>query len=225
MGLIDVAIVGFDLDGTLVDSSGDLANATNAVLAAIGRSSLTRDQVLPFIGLGPRHMLEQALLATGGVPAGRFDDLFAQLLDHYENNIAEETRLYPDARELLSLLARQGRQFGVVTNKLEHLATRLLGELAILEGMHFVIGGDTLGPGNAKPSGQPIFEMIERCGGGSALFVGDSIHDMKAARNAGVPGVLLRHGRSDAELREIEADLVIEDLTALRQEFELAGRR
>lgn len=225
MDLNDAVIVGFDLDGTLVDSSGDLANATNAALAAIGRSSLTKVQVLPFIGLGPRHMLEQALLATGGIPESRIDDLFAHLLDHYENNIAEETRLYPGARELLSLLARQGRQFGVVTNKLEHLARRLLGELTILEGMRFVIGGDTLGPGNAKPSARPILEMLEQSGGGSAVFVGDSIHDMMAARNAGVPGILLRHGRSDGELRGIDADLVIEDLTALRQEFETARRR
>lgn len=222
--MFDVDIVGFDLDGTLLDSSGDLANATNAVLVRLGRAQLTKTQVLPFIGLGPRHMLEQALIASGGIPSGQFDALFEQLLHHYESNIAVETELFPGAMDLLGLLERQGIKYGVVTNKLEYLAMKLLSELGILDAMHFVIGGDTLGPGNAKPSGKPIEEMIRQCGGGRAVFVGDSIHDVEAARNAGIPSVVLRHGRNDTELGGFGANLIVEDFAALKAEFELGQR-
>lgn len=221
-GPFDVAIVGFDLDGTLLDSSADLASATNRVLALLDRERLTNEQILPFIGLGPRHMLEQALLATGGIPADQFDKLFHHLLSHYEENIAVETRLYPGALELIRILQCKGVKLGVVTNKLEYLARKLLSELSVLDAMHVVIGGDTLGPGNAKPSGIPVTEMIRLCGYGRAVFVGDSIHDIEAARNAGVPSVLLRHSRSVAELADFGADFVFADFEELTAGFEEA---
>lgn len=221
-GLQDVAIVGFDLDGTLLDSSADLASATNRVLALLERERLSKEQILSFIGLGPRHMLEQALLATGGIPTGQFNKLFDHLLGHYEENIAVETRLYPGALELIRILQRKGVKLGVVTNKLEYLARKLLAELSVLDAMHIVIGGDTLGPGNAKPSGKPINEMVRVCRGGSAVFVGDSIHDIEAARNAGIPSVLLRHGRSVAELADFGADFVFADFKELTAGFEKA---
>jgi phosphoglycolate phosphatase len=218
--LLDVKIVGFDLDGTLLDSSGDLANATNVVLAKLGRQQLTNAQVLPFIGLGPRHMLEQAFIATGGIPVGQFHALFGYFLREYENNIAVETKLFSGAMELLNLLEHRSIKFGVVTNKLEYLARKLLSELSILDAMSFVIGGDTLGPGNGKPSGKPIEEMISKCGDGRAVFVGDSIHDVAAAHNAGIACIVLRHGRDEAELSGFSADLTVADFSELRAVFD-----
>ncbi len=73
-----------------------------------------------------------------------------------------------------------------------------------------MIGGDTLGRGNAKPSAAPILELVKRLGGGRAAFVGDLIYDMQAARNAGVPAIAVSFGFLLHSLEEMAPDAVID---------------
>ena len=73
-----------------------------------------------------------------------------------------------------------------------------------------VIGGDTMGKGNSKPSPAPIHEMIARCGGGRAAFVGDSIYDIMAAKNAGIPNIAVSFGFLLQPVEELGADAVID---------------
>src|SRR3546814_17490637 len=70
------AIVGFDLDGTLLDTLGDLAAAVNHTLALMERAPLAEAAVRPMIGRGARHMLEEGLRASGGVPDGAVERLY-----------------------------------------------------------------------------------------------------------------------------------------------------
>lgn len=213
--LQDVAIVGLDLNGNLLDSSDSLASGTNTILAPLSRDKLATQQVLPCIGLGPTHTLEQALLASGGIPEGQFGKLFDRSLRDYEDNIAVKIRLFPGALDLQQSLKRARVKMGVVANKLEYLASKLLSKLAVLDVMEVVNGGDTLGPGNAKPSGKTITEMIRGCGGGRAVFVGGSIHDIAAAHNAGTLGILLLHDRSTSKMGGLGADYSFEDCREL----------
>ncbi len=106
-------IVGFDLDGTLVDTAGDLTAAVNHALARIGRAPLAVTMVRPMIGLGARHMLEQGLIATGGVPAGDFDRLLGELLAYYEAHIAVESRPYPGLIAALELVTDKETKAGL----------------------------------------------------------------------------------------------------------------
>lgn len=212
------AIIGFDLDGTLLDTAGDLTAGVNHALGLAARAPLSVDQVRPMIGLGGRHMLEQGLLATGGVPGGDFDRLFGEFLGHYEANIAVHSEPFPGLIEALDRLDALGVKTAVVTNKTERLARLLLGELGLAERFATIIGGDTLGRENAKPSPAPIHEMIARCGGGRAAFVGDSIYDIMAARAAGVPSILVGFGFLDRPAAAFGADHVIghyDELVAL----------
>ena len=78
-----------------------------------------------------------------------------------------------------------------------------------------IIGGDTLGPGRAKPSPAPIHEMIARLGGGTAAFVGDSIYDVGAAHAAGLPVVACSFGFLDRPVEDLGADAVIDDYAEL----------
>jgi phosphoglycolate phosphatase len=103
----------------------------------------------------------------------------------------------------------------VVTNKLESLADDLLGALGLRDRFDALIGGDTLGPGKAKPSPAPIRRMIELCGGGPAAFVGDSAYDTQAARNAGIPVVAVSFGFVGAEVATLGADAVIDSFADL----------
>lgn len=179
-------LVGFDLDGTLVDSAPDLAAAVNHVLEGEGRAPLSVEQVHGMMGGGARLLLDRALATTGG--SERLDALMPALLDYYADHIAVLTRPFPHVVEALDALIERGVTLAVMTNKLEHLAVRLLDELGLLDRFACVIGGDTLGV--TKPDPAPIREMIRRCGAKRAAFVGDTRYDVEAARNAGIPCIL-----------------------------------
>lgn len=214
-------IIGFDLDGTLVDTSGDLAAAVNHVLRSVGRPLLSNETVKQHIGGGAKLMLQQGLEATGGIPGNDFKPLYKQMLAYYEANVSVQSRPFDGALALLDELDSMGVRYAVVTNKFESLAVKLLTDLNLAHRMGCILGADTLGKENAKPSGAPIFEMVKRCGGGRAAYVGDSIYDVMAARNAGVPSVAVSFGFLHGPVEELGADAIIDhfdDLfTALRQ--------
>lgn len=209
------AIVGLDLDGTLLDTSADLAAALNHALASVGRPALSVEKVKPMVGGGARHMLTQGMAATGGCTDAELDVLHRQLLDYYEANISTFTQPYPHALDALDRLAGMGVRLAIVTNKLEALARNVLGDLALTGRFDAIIGGDTMGPGNGKPSRLPIDAMIERCGGGRAAFVGDSIYDIAAAHAAGIPAVACRFGFLMQPVEELGADAIIDGFDEL----------
>ncbi|WP_394647732.1 HAD-IA family hydrolase [uncultured Sphingomonas sp.] len=208
-------IVGFDLDGTLLDTSGDLAAALNHALASVDRPPLPVEQVKTMVGGGARHMLAQGMAATGGCTEAELDVLQRRLLDHYTANIAVLTRPFPHALDTLDRLAAMGVTLAIVTNKLEALARQVLDALALTPRFATIIGGDTMGPGNGKPSRLPIDAMVERCGGGRAAFVGDSIYDIRAAHAAGLPAVACSFGFLMQPVEELQADAIIHGFDAL----------
>ena len=80
-----------------------------------------------------------------------------------------------------------------------------------------------MGPDNRKPSPEGIREMIRRCGGGRAAFVGDSIFDIQAARNAGIPSVAVSFGFLMQPIEELAADAVIDHFDELVPALEKLG--
>ena len=216
-------IVGFDLDGTLFDTSADLTDAVNHALGLLGRPLLEVDAVKPMIGRGAKAMLEQALDASGGVDPEEGKRVYGELLRFYEANVSRGTIAYPGLYAALDSLEARGVTLAIVTNKFEHLAVKLVSELGLTERFACVIGGDTMGPGNAKPSALPIREMIARCGGGRAAFVGDSIFDILAAKNAGIPSVAVSFGFLMQPVETLEADGVIDHYADLVPTLERIG--
>ena len=202
------AIMGFDLDGTLLDTSGDLTAAVNHALASIGRPALSVAAVKPMIGGGARRMLEHGLAATGGVDDMTLDGLHRRLLDYYEAHLTVHTRPFPGALDALDGLAARGVTLGIMTNKLERFARAILDGLALTDRFAAIIGGDTLGV--AKPSPLPIRALVEQCGGGRAAFVGDSIFDVQAAQAAGLPVVACSFGFLSQPVETLGADAVID---------------
>lgn len=206
-------IVGFDLDGTLVDSSGDLAAAVNVMLASDGRPMLDVRQVVAMTGGGVARLVRLALEATGGATADEATRLQAVMLASYEANIAVLTRPYPGAVAAIEALREKGARVAIVTNKLAALSEKLLADLGLRDLFDTVIGGDTMGPGKQKPDPAPIHEMIRRMGGGRAAFVGDTMFDVTAAKAAGVPVVVVNFGREP--VAGFGADAVIDHFDAL----------
>ena len=208
-------IVGFDLDGTLVDTLDDLGAAVNHALALAGRPAVPIAEVRYLVGGGAKRMLERALDLTGGTDKAAFEPLYRELLAFYTANIAVHSRLYPGGEAMLDELAAQGVKLAVVSNKIESLTRKLLEELGLTARFSAIIGGDTLGPGRAKPARDMIDEMIGRLGGGRAAFVGDTTYDIGAARAADVPCVAVSFGFNDKPAHQLGADAVIDHFAEL----------
>jgi len=208
--------VGFDLDGTLVDTAPDLGRALNHALAIIGRGPIGEDVIRELIGGGTRAMLTRALEHSGGmVEEARFEALYADLIACYERHTSEHSKPYPGCLAALDALAARGCRLAVVTNKPEYLARKLLEELGMSERFACILGGDTLGAGRSKPARDMIDEAIARCGGTRFAMVGDSSFDVKAAKSAEVPCVVLSVGYHDAPPETLGAQALIDHFDEL----------
>lgn len=200
-------LIGFDLDGTLLDTSGDLAGALNHALATIGRSPLPVTDVQRMVGRGARVMLARGLAATGDAPQDLVDRLFPVVIDHYAANIAVLSRPYPGVVQALNILSDRGYRLAVCTNKIERLARLVLERLDMAQYFAAIVGGDTTP--RLKPDPAPLHAMIEQAGGGRTLFVGDSDNDILAAKTAGVPSVAVSFGYVAGDPTELGADALI----------------
>ena len=220
---ISFDIVGFDLDGTLLDTSATLTRAVNHALAQGGRAPLHIDEVKPMIGGGAKRMLEHGLARSGPVDEAEFKQLYRTMLDFYGQNVSEGSIPYPGLLDALDRLQADGVKLAVVTNKFESFARQLLSDVGLIDRFPVLLGGDSLGKGNAKPSAAPIHAMIERHGGGRAVFLGDSVYDTMAARNAGVPSIAVSFGFLLGTVEELEADAVIDHYEELIPTLERLG--
>ncbi len=203
-------IVGFDLDGTLLDTSADLLAATNHALALVNRPTLAPDRIRTMIGGGAKNMLKQGLEESGSYDEDIMRRAYPALLEFYGENLSHGTVPFAGLAEALDELEARRVKLAVVTNKFERFAVKLLAEVGLDHRFACVIGGDTMGRGNAKPSPAPIHEMIARCGGGRAAFVGDSIYDIMAAKNAGILSIAVSFGFLMQPVAELGADAVID---------------
>jgi phosphoglycolate phosphatase len=192
----------FDLDGTLIDSAPDLAQAVNALLAEFGKPPLAETAIRPMIGDGSRLLLARALAASGiDTPA---DDVFDRFMVHYLAFAADKTKVYPDVPETLTALRAKGHPLGVCTNKPFGPTEHVLEAFDLARFFGSVIGGDSLP--QRKPAPEPLLAIIGRLGGGPAAMIGDGINDMLCAKAARVPSILIP---SDYGVPAGDADLTI----------------
>lgn len=223
-------IVGFDLDGTLFDTSADLSAAVNATLKTVGVEPLDFAALRQFIGGGGRQMLAQSLATQNSVNEAELDRLYARFLVEYQAHIADQTKPYPGLSEALDQLVARGVKLAVVTNKREDLTLALLDALGWRERFTAIIGAGSLGSDSAllKPNSAPIYAMIERSGGivgkTRTAFVGDSHFDVDAAHNAGIPCVAVPFGFSDRPVEELGADAIIQHYDELIGALEELGQ-
>jgi phosphoglycolate phosphatase len=212
---IPFGAIGFDLDGTLLDTFRDLGAAVNHALVLGGFREVSVESSKDLIGGGAKIMLARAVEAQGGLPQDEFKRLYKAMLAFYEENNAVHTVPYPGVREALAELTSQGVRMAVVTNKFEAFARNVLTYLDLIDLFETVIGGDSLGKGEdgqfiAKPHPAPVITAREATGGGSFVFIGDSSYDARAAQAAGVPFVAAAYGYCDRAPHEFGADAVID---------------
>ena len=212
--------VGFDLDGTLLDTFRDLGAAVNHALELGGFDPVSVGSSKDLIGGGAKIMLAKAVDDQGGMPEDDFRALYKQMLAYYSRNNAVHTVPYPHAKEVLEEFRGRGIRMAVVTNKFEEFARGILTQLDLVQYFETVIGGNSLGKGAdgrfiAKPAPDPVIAAKEACGGRRLAFVGDSTYDVAAARGANVPVIAAAYGYCDRLPHELGADSVIDSLDQL----------
>ncbi len=214
----DVNTLLFDLDGTLIDSAPDIADAVDRMLHQYGREPVGEDQVRLWVGNGAQRLVMRTLTGEmdGDPGEALTQEALACFLDLYRQRLSVRSRLYPGVREGLDRLRADGYRLACVTNKPEALARPLLQDLGM--GAHFpvVVGGDTTA--EKKPSAVPLQHAMRLLGSnaGQTLMVGDSRNDVVAARNAGVPVVCVPYGYNHGgDVRDTNPDAVVDDFLAL----------
>jgi len=184
-------LIVFDLDGTLVDSSVDLANAVNALLRDLGAAPIPVGEVVAMVGDGAPVLVRRALTAADLDP--ETPDALDRFLAHYDPHLLDNTRPYAGMLETLQQLSA-GATLAVLTNKPSRATDVMLTGLDLRRYFRDVIGGDT--SWGRKPAPAGLLHLCEIAGARPAdtLLVGDSAVDLATARNAGTRICLARYG-------------------------------
>jgi phosphoglycolate phosphatase len=215
LSLIGVRAAIVDLDGTMVDTLGDFDVALNAMLADLALPAIDRSFVLNTIGKGSEHLIQQTLLHVGA-SADRYDDAWARYQHHYLAINGEHSAVYPGVLPGLQALRAAGLRLACLTNKPTAFALPLLASKGLAHFFDHTFGGDAFA--RKKPDPLPLLETCKALGTVPArtLMVGDSGNDALAARAAGCPVVLVRHGYNHGvPVDREDADAVLDRLDAL----------
>lgn len=208
--------IAFDLDGTLLETVGDIHTALNKVLAAEGVPLADFDDMRKFIGQGARTLIIRALAVHGIHPdEARLDVLSDAFITHYAADIAVHSHPYPGLLDALDRLQAMGAAICVCTNKRTDLSVQLLTELKMHHRFAAIIGADLVK--NRKPHPDHYIHAIRAAHGDPArsLMVGDSINDVLSAKAAGAPVAVYAFGYTDTAPDLLGADAVFSNYTQL----------
>jgi phosphoglycolate phosphatase len=200
----------FDLDGTLVDTAPDLVDTLNIILEREGLPRVPYEVARNLIGGGAKVMIANGLASQRrSVTPARLDELFDEFIEHYTVHIADRSHPFPGVVSALDKLAADNCRFAVCTNKLERLSVMLLEKFGLAGRFAVICGQDTFGV--KKPDPEVLRRTIVAAGGeiNRAVMVGDSATDIRTARGAGVPVVVVDFGYSDKPVTEYQPDRVI----------------
>lgn len=210
----------FDLDGTLLDTAGDIALALSRAFADHGLEGPPAAAVRQMIGKGAPVLVERALAAQGLAEGAVSPPALLERFFHHYGRLQEldecAAEPYAGAREALAELHAAGMPLAVVTNKYHRFATGLLQRLDLARYLRVVVGGDTCE--RRKPDPTPLLHACTQLGVsvGDALMVGDSANDVEAARAAGMPVVLVPYGYTEGQdPRSWPCDHMVETLAHL----------
>ncbi|UCC55581.1 MAG: HAD-IA family hydrolase [Gammaproteobacteria bacterium] len=172
----------FDLDGTLLDTAPDLADALNTVLVENRHEPLPYATIRGAVSHGGMALIKLGFRLDETDP--RFEPLRQRLLSVYRDNLSNKTRPFPGMTELLEQLEQNGRNWGVVTNKPAWLTEPLLQDLGLLERAACVVSGDTLK--ERKPHPAPMLHACAKAGSRpeQCVYIGDARRDIEAGKNA-----------------------------------------
>ena len=176
------AVVAFDMDGTLIDSAGDIGAAVNRMRVSFGLAPLPRESVVRMVGNGARVLVARALADTPGMD---LDEAFRRYRHEYDTHLIDETRLYSGVQDALEALKSAGFRLAVFTNKPYGSTRFILKGLGIDPFFSAVVGADSGFP--LKPEPDALYHILKETGTDAAgsWMVGDNWTDIDSGRAAG----------------------------------------
>jgi len=206
--MTDITTVVFDLDGTLLDTLGDLADGVNFALTQYGYPARTLEEVRQFVGNGVRNLIELSI--PGGIGNPDFEPCLHMFKEHYSKNMQNKTRPYEGVVELLEALRKAGIKTAIVSNKFDKAVKELSKEYF---GDHIAVSIGESVRIHKKPAPDCVYEALHELGSPArtAIYVGDSEVDVRTAHNAGLPCVGVTWGFREKEILVAEgAEYIID---------------
>jgi len=213
-----VRLVVFDLDGTLVDTFGDIAGATNFALAQSGRETLSLSEIRNHVGRGLRNLIK-------GVLGEETDDQFMEqtmenVIRYYSEHPTDHSIVYPGVFEALSALEKAEIDRGLLSNKMDLLVQKVIGNLNLAERFTFARGKADDTP--LKPDVGALLPLLhslevapEEC-----LVVGDSLPDYELAKNIGADFCAVSYGIEPREVWEdLDSGWVVDDVREILEQI------
>lgn len=198
-----------DLDGTLLDTVGDLAAAVDAMLVELGRPAIGEAVVRTYVGKGARALVQRALAGSldGRIDDAAVDRAMPVFERHYRRENGRGATMYPQVVDGLEALRKKRLRLACVTNKPQVFADDLLERTGLARYFELTLGGDALA--YRKPDPEPLLHACERFDArpSEMVAIGDSLNDAQAARAAGMPVIILPYGYNEGRPAEsIDAD-------------------
>ena len=213
----------FDLDGTLINTAPDLMHAHNYVMKKYGLSERKLSDIKKLAGRGSKVMLTKSMQEINKLSGKikKTDDVVNEMtkefVNYYSKNILKESTLKNGVLNFLTWCKDNFISLGVCTNKQEHLSIDLLKKIKIYDYFEYVAGSNTFD--YCEPDPRHLTTVIEIMQGNikKSLMIGDSETDSDAAKNAGIPFILLEDGYTEKNVSEINHDHLIKDFVNIEK--------
>ncbi|MBI3994937.1 MAG: HAD-IA family hydrolase [Nitrospirae bacterium] len=205
----------FDLDGTLADTKVDIAVSVNLTLNELGLPEKPDALIYSYVGAGIRRLIQQAV---GEEEGERFRAAMAVFRKHYLVHLLDTTKLYPGMDGVLAHF--KSKKKAVVTNKAQVYTDKLMAGLKITDRFDLILGGDNGYP--LKPDPTMLRTVLEKLSADPrrTIMIGDGMHDVNAARAAGIAICAVGYGLGDPEeLRNARPDFFCETVADLKKTF------
>lgn len=216
-------LVIFDLDGTLVDTAVDIVDSLNFTIAKHQLAPVTYSDLHHIVGQGGRVAIKRAFaLRNTPLADDDLEVLYDTFIKFYLEKIPGRSQPYPGVIDSLKALKSAGYLLAVCTNKTEALAKPLLNHLGLADYFSAITCADTF-PWR-KPDPRHITSTIELAQGDitKSIMVGDSINDIAAAKNAGIPSIGVTFGYTDVPMKELEPTVLINHFSELTPDFAIS---
>ena len=210
---VPIHSVTLDLDGTLLDTVPDLADAASAMLRELGLPPRSENEIRNFVGRGIPHLVRRCVTIDHEPDPVLLEQATQSFRRHYAFSNGRKTQPYPGVMAGLQKLHALGLRMAVITNKAAAFTEPLLIASGIAPYIEFAVSGDSLP--EKKPHPMPLLHACTRLGTlpQHNLHIGDSRHDAASARAAGCPVFLVPYGYNEGEdVRKLDCDAIVESL-------------
>lgn len=204
----DVCI--FDLDGTLVDTSGDITNAVNDMLNFFHLDMKDKDEVISYVGDGIRKLVERCIV-NQDVDLEKAESIF---IEAYSSRIVETTKPYPGIMDVLDYM--MNRCIAILTNKSYRFTKQITDALGLTNYFPVILGGDTLEKKKPDPCGVEYILNYFKIPKEHAVLIGDGKNDVLSAKNAGIASIYVTYGYTHRDsLKDYNPDFIVDHPTEL----------